>query len=105
MDNLGKKHLIAAHRILKYLKGLPGQGILMKSEFDLKISSYVDSDKVECPDTRRLVTRFIIFIKDSLCYASRLSPFPSRFLRPLSVPTFSFLFIFVSSFSTAIFIF
>lgn len=66
MDKPGKKHLVAAHRILKYLKASSGQGILMKSKSTLKISRYADSDWAGCSDTRRSVIGFCIFIRDSL---------------------------------------
>ncbi|EOY01263.1 Cysteine-rich RLK 8, putative [Theobroma cacao] len=66
MDKPGKEHLTAAHRVLKYLKGSSGQRILMKSKSTLKISGYADSDWAGCPDTRKSVTGFCIFIGDSL---------------------------------------
>ncbi|XP_017974611.1 PREDICTED: uncharacterized mitochondrial protein AtMg00810-like [Theobroma cacao] len=66
MDKPRKEHLVAAHRILKYLKASLGQGILMKSKSTLKISRYADSDWAGCSDTRRSVIGFCIFIGDSL---------------------------------------
>ncbi|XP_017979696.1 PREDICTED: uncharacterized mitochondrial protein AtMg00810 [Theobroma cacao] len=66
MDQPGLKHLAAAHRVLRYIKKAPGQGILMKSRNNLKISGYSDSDWIGCPNTRRSVTGYCIFVGDSL---------------------------------------
>ncbi|EOY25713.1 Uncharacterized protein TCM_027093 [Theobroma cacao] len=61
-----EEHLVATHRVLKFLKASPKQGILMKSKSALKISGYADSHWEGFPDTRRSVTGFCIFIGDSL---------------------------------------
>ena len=37
-------HSTAVHRILKYLKGSPGQGILYKSHGHAKAMAFTDSD-------------------------------------------------------------
>ena len=37
-------HLTAMHRILRYLKGSPGQGILYKSHGHAKAMAFTDSD-------------------------------------------------------------
>ncbi|EOY03489.1 Cysteine-rich RLK (RECEPTOR-like protein kinase) 8 [Theobroma cacao] len=55
MDNHIEEHQVAAHRVLKYLKGSPRQGILMKFVSDLKRTAYYDSDWARCPDTRKSV--------------------------------------------------
>ncbi|EOY04788.1 Cysteine-rich RLK (RECEPTOR-like protein kinase) 8, putative, partial [Theobroma cacao] len=49
MDRPSQMHLMAAHRILKYLKNAVGQGILMKRISNLKITAYSDSDWAGCP--------------------------------------------------------
>ncbi|KAL9814455.1 putative RNA-directed DNA polymerase [Arabidopsis thaliana] len=46
-------HLEAAMRIVRYLKGSPGQGILLSSNKDLTLEVYCDSDFQSCPLTRR----------------------------------------------------
>ncbi|EOY25977.1 Uncharacterized protein TCM_027349 [Theobroma cacao] len=52
MDKPGHVHMMGAYRILKYLKGLPGQGILLNSKSNLQLSAYSDNDWVGCPITR-----------------------------------------------------
>ncbi|XP_017979725.1 PREDICTED: uncharacterized mitochondrial protein AtMg00810-like [Theobroma cacao] len=66
MDKPTVEHHMAAQRVLKYLKGAPGQGILMKRDSNLKISAYCDSDWTGCPDTRKSVTGYCVFIGESL---------------------------------------
>lgn len=41
MDKPRHVHLMAAYRVLKYLKGFPGQGILLKSKSDFQLSAYL----------------------------------------------------------------
>ncbi|EOY21968.1 Uncharacterized protein TCM_014135 [Theobroma cacao] len=44
MDKPAHDHYMAAYRVLKYLKGALGQGILMGADSTVKISAYCDSD-------------------------------------------------------------
>ncbi|XP_035542712.1 uncharacterized mitochondrial protein AtMg00810-like [Juglans regia] len=59
-------HLHVAHKVLKYLKGNSSQGILMYSSSPLQLQGYCDSDWASCPDTRRSITGFCIFLGNSL---------------------------------------
>ena len=45
-------HMEAARRVLQYLKGNPGQGLLLKVTPDLNVSAFCDSDWGACPLTR-----------------------------------------------------
>ena len=49
-------HLSAVHRLLRFLKQTPGQGILLPSHSSLQLSAFCDSDWARCPDTKRSVT-------------------------------------------------
>ncbi|CAH9142456.1 unnamed protein product [Cuscuta epithymum] len=55
-------HWMAALRVVRYLKGSPGQGILFSSICDLTLTGWCDSDWASCPLTRRSLTGWIIFL-------------------------------------------
>ena len=61
-----KHHLDAAHHLLKYLKGSPGQGVLIKPIDSFHLKAFVDADWGSCLDTRRSITGFCIFLGDSI---------------------------------------
>jgi len=62
MQQPRKPHLDAAHRVLRYLKLAPGQGILFPSHGKLQLKGYCDADWASCPTTKRSVTGFCVFL-------------------------------------------
>ncbi|KAJ9546293.1 hypothetical protein OSB04_018836 [Centaurea solstitialis] len=60
-----QEHWEAALRVVRYLKGSPGQGVLLHSDNDLKLKGWCDSYWDACPLTRRSLTGFIVFLGDS----------------------------------------
>ncbi|KAJ3702693.1 hypothetical protein LUZ61_006398 [Rhynchospora tenuis] len=58
-------HYNAAIRVLRYLKGSPGQGIVLTADNDLLLSGYCDSDWASCPLTRRSLTGYFVMLGDS----------------------------------------
>ena len=53
-------HMEAATRVLRYLKGCAGKGLLLKSDCDLQLYAYCDSDWGACPITRRSLTGYFV---------------------------------------------
>ncbi|CAH9096431.1 unnamed protein product [Cuscuta europaea] len=58
-------HWLAALRIVRYLKGTPGQGILLRSDSALSLTGWCDSDWAACPITRRSISGWIVFLGHS----------------------------------------
>jgi len=54
------EHWHAALRVVRYLKGHPGQGILLPSNNDLQLYGWCDADWASCPLTRRSLTGWFI---------------------------------------------
>ena len=72
-------HHRASMRILRYLKQHPGQGIFFDSTNNLQLKAFCDLDWVGCPDTRRSVTGYIIYIGNSpICWKSKKQQTVSR---------------------------
>ncbi|XP_021833305.1 uncharacterized protein LOC110773107 [Prunus avium] len=62
MQEPKRQHLDAVNRLLHYLKGAPGQGLLFSTQNKLKLIGYCDADWARCPMTRRSVTGYCIFL-------------------------------------------
>ena len=72
-------HLQALHHLLRYIKGCPGQGILFSAASQIRLMAYADADWGNCPDTRRSVTGYCVFLGDSLIsWKSKKQPTVSR---------------------------
>ncbi|XP_061348672.1 uncharacterized mitochondrial protein AtMg00810-like [Gastrolobium bilobum] len=58
-------HFDATIRVLRYIKKNPGQGLLLRSDSDLLVRAYCDSDWASCPLTRKSVTGYYITLGHS----------------------------------------
>lgn len=58
-------HWRCALRVVRYLKGTPGQGILLNASSDLKLHGWCDSDWAGCPLSRRSVSGWIVMLGSS----------------------------------------
>ena len=59
------EHWEAALCVVRYLKGTPGQGILLRADSDLTLQGWCDSDWAACPLTRRSLTGWLVFLGHS----------------------------------------
>lgn len=60
-----KAHWDAALRVVKYLKGSSGQGILLTANNDLHITAYSDAHWSTCPLTRKSLSSYVVLLGDS----------------------------------------
>lgn len=56
-----ESHLNVALRVLRYLKGSPGNGIQINKNGNLKLRAYADSDWARRPVTRKSVSGYCVF--------------------------------------------
>ena len=54
------------HHLLRYLKGIPSQGLLFSSQSALNLTAYVDANWVACSDTRKSTSSYCVFLGDSM---------------------------------------
>jgi hypothetical protein len=59
-------HMMVAMCIIRYLKGAPALGLFYPSKSDCRVQAFSDSDWATCPNTRRSVTGFCLFIGKAL---------------------------------------
>ena len=59
-------HLNAVNRILRYLKGCPGKGILFSNHGHMEIEGYTDSDWAGCLDDRKSTSGYCTFVGGNL---------------------------------------
>ncbi|KAG6424827.1 hypothetical protein SASPL_115247 [Salvia splendens] len=60
------EHWEATKKILRYLKRTPGYGLFYSSKNDSTLNIFSDVDWAACPDTRRSMTCYCLFLGSSL---------------------------------------
>jgi histone deacetylase 1/2 len=53
-------------RILRYVRGTTGHGVLLRASSSTALTAYTDADWAGCPDTRRSTSGFCIFLGEAL---------------------------------------
>ncbi|CAM8975868.1 unnamed protein product [Rhodiola kirilowii] len=59
-------HLKAAHKVLKYIKMAPSQGLFYPSGKELRLSAFCNTDWGACPITRKSITGYAVTLGDAL---------------------------------------
>ena len=59
-------HMLAVKRVLQYLKGALSRGLFFSSSSSMQVKAFCDADWVGCPDTRRSIIGYNVFLGDSL---------------------------------------
>lgn len=72
-------HCLATLRVVRYLKGLPSQGILLRVNSPLILTAYCDSNWTNCPFTWRFVTGYFVSLGCSpISWKTKKQPTVSR---------------------------
>ncbi|XP_031104380.1 uncharacterized protein LOC116007854 [Ipomoea triloba] len=58
--------MAAAHRVLRYIKKAPGQGLFYPKNNGNQLNVFSDSDWASCTETRRSITGFCVFLGPAL---------------------------------------
>ncbi|XP_019165708.1 PREDICTED: uncharacterized protein LOC109161671 [Ipomoea nil] len=66
VDKPRNTHMMAAHRVLRYLKGSPGKGLFYPSNCHAKLQGFSDSDWASCIETRKSITGYCVYLGQSL---------------------------------------
>ncbi|GJU27518.1 retrovirus-related pol polyprotein from transposon TNT 1-94 [Tanacetum coccineum] len=78
-QNPHTSHLQALHRVIRYIKLSPGQGLFLPRHNPAILHAYCDSDWANCPNSRRSITGFGIFLGNTLIsWHSKKQPVVSR---------------------------
>ncbi|XP_019184643.1 PREDICTED: uncharacterized protein LOC109179597 [Ipomoea nil] len=59
-------HMSAAHRLLRYIKNAPGQGLHYPKNGSMQLTVFSDSDWATCTETRKSITGFCVFLGSAL---------------------------------------
>ncbi|XP_062014688.1 uncharacterized mitochondrial protein AtMg00810-like [Rosa rugosa] len=73
-------HLIAAKRILRYVKGTLGHGLYFSPQRQpAHLSAYSDADSAGCPESRRSTSSYLIYLGNTLiAWCSKKQPTIAR---------------------------
>mgnify|MGYP003703484443 CR=1 FL=1 len=66
MHSPGAEHVEAVYKILRYLKGTPGRGLLFKKHGHLQVEEYTDADWAGSVTDRRSTSGYCSFVGGNL---------------------------------------
>ncbi|GJU04154.1 ribonuclease H-like domain-containing protein [Tanacetum coccineum] len=61
-----QSHFTVALRVLRYLKGAPGTGVLFYKGNSLSLHAFSDANWAKCPKTRKFVSGFCLYLNNNL---------------------------------------
>ena len=64
--------------ILRYLRGTPSLGLMIRPSASSKLIVYSDADCAGCPDTRKSTSGYAVFLGDNLVSSSKRQNTVSR---------------------------
>jgi len=90
MHDPREPHLAALKRILRYVRGTLHMGLLLRPSRSSDLMVYSDADWAGCPDTRRSISGYAVFLGDNLVSwfskRQKQSPVPVRRLSTVPWP-------------------
>ena len=79
MQSPRSSHLLALEHTLKYLKGIPGQGIFLQANGHLILKAFSDSHWASCSFSRRSITGYMILLDTTpMSWKSKKQPTVSK---------------------------
>ncbi|CAH9054102.1 unnamed protein product [Cuscuta epithymum] len=66
VDKPSSLHLMAAQRVLRFLKGAPGKGLHFPAKSNYNTQAFADSDWGGCLETRKSITGYCVFLDKAL---------------------------------------
>ena len=66
MHKASEEHMNAVYRILRYLKGAPGKGLLFSKNGTSDIEGYTDANWASDQSTRRSTSGYFTFVEGNL---------------------------------------
>ncbi|KAB2634436.1 hypothetical protein D8674_038697 [Pyrus ussuriensis x Pyrus communis] len=66
MHSLSKDHMVAVMRILSYLKGAPGKGLIFRKHRHMEVKGYIDADWARNITDKRSTSGYFTFVAGNL---------------------------------------
>ncbi|KAL9228263.1 hypothetical protein vseg_003863 [Gypsophila vaccaria] len=60
-----QEHLAAVYKVVRYIKGGPGRGLIINRNCDLQVRGYSDSDYANCPLTGKSISGYYVCLGNS----------------------------------------
>ncbi|CAM8937311.1 unnamed protein product [Rhodiola kirilowii] len=79
MQHPTTEHLQAVHRLMRFVKGAPAQGLFFSAKPDIVLNAYCDADWAACPLTRKSITGYCVTLGScAISWKTKKQPVISR---------------------------